>query len=79
MKDFWEKFSINRYWFVGTLCVLLILFLFLWHLVDPDGYISEINSFLQSLKSLFTTVMALAIVIIIVALIVKNVFGKKTH
>jgi hypothetical protein len=79
MNEFWHRFTTNRYWFLGTLFVLLFVILFFWHLIDPEGYVREINSWLQSIKAIFYNILVLVIVGIGIGLIIKGIFGKGSH
>ncbi len=77
MREFWHRFTTNRYWFLGTIFIFFLIILFFWHLTDPEGYAFEINSWLQSIKDIFFALLTLAIVGMGFGLVAKGIFGKK--
>jgi hypothetical protein len=64
MKEFWNRFLTDRRWFIGTIIVLFILFLFFWRLFDQEGFTTSINNFFQTIWGIFQSLLALAIVIL---------------
>lgn len=64
MNEFIHRFLTDRRWFVGTIIVLFVLFLFLWRLFDPQGFTSSINDFFQTIWGIIKSILTLAIVIL---------------
>lgn len=64
MNDFINRFLTDRRWFLGTIAVLFILFLFIWRLVDHEGFVTSINNFFQTIWGIIQAIMTLAIAVL---------------
>lgn len=62
MSDFWDRFLTDRRWFLGTVIVIFVLFMFLWRLFDPQGFETSINDFFQTIWAVVRSILILAIV-----------------
>jgi hypothetical protein len=64
MREFWHRFLTDRRWFIGTIIVLFILFMFFWRLFDHEGFVTSINNFFQTIWGIIQSVLVLAIVVL---------------
>lgn len=63
MREFFSLFLTDRRWFLGTVIVIAILFFVLWRLFDPQGFVSSINNFFQTIWGILQSILVLMIVI----------------
>lgn len=62
MNEFWHRFCTNRRWFLGTITVLFLVFLFFWRIISPTGFATTINGFFHDLWEIVRGLLTLAIV-----------------
>lgn len=73
MNEFFNKFLIDRKWFIGTIIVILILFFFFWKIIDPESFAKNMSNFFQTMFEILKSIFILAIVI----LGIRVMFGHK--
>lgn len=69
MQEFFRLFFTNRYWFVGTMFVIILFVGFIWKLIDPTGFFAEMNSFISTVWQIAVFILQLVIIILGVRLI----------
>lgn len=63
MREFWNRFTTNRYWFLGTLIVVLILSMIVWRIINYEGYVNTINGWMHDLKEIMEFILIMAMVV----------------
>jgi len=76
MRHFFNLFTHNAYWFVGTLVVIGILFFIGWRTLYPIESARVINTFLQDVWTLAKYVLTLVIIYFGVRIMFKKSFPK---
>jgi len=62
MREFWNRFTTSRYWFLGTLVVVGILILIIWRALDYKGYVTTVNGWMHDLKEIMEFILIMAMV-----------------
>jgi hypothetical protein len=54
----------DRRWFIGTVIVLFVLFMFFWRLFDHEGFVTSINNFFQTIWGIVQSLLVIAIALL---------------
>lgn len=81
MRELWNRILTSPRWFAGFALIIGFIVLFFWHLISPESYVREIDSFTLSIKimlsNLVAGVMQLVIMSLGVYLLWTKVFFKR--
>lgn len=64
MREFLRRFLTDRRWFVGTIIVIFVFFLFFWKLVSPERFVEIINGFFQAIWGIIRFLFVIAVAIL---------------
>lgn len=76
MNEFLRRITTSLNWFIGFVVVLVFFILFVWRLVDHDGYNDAINGFMKDLWEMAKFFIALAVIAVAFKLMIFG--GKKS-
>lgn len=62
MRQIWQTIINNRTAGIVFVCAIVFLLLFLWKLIDPASYTSNINGFMRDVKEILSFFIALFII-----------------
>lgn len=77
MKDFWNKFLTNRYWFVGTIISFFLFISFIWSLIDSKGFATKVNFWAKGMEALLMCLIAIFITLVAIYVFYKKYLTKK--
>ncbi len=76
MNEFLRRITTSLNWFIGFVVLLVFFILFVWRLVDHDGYNDAINGFMKDLWEMAKFFIALAVIAVAFKLMIFG--GKKS-
>lgn len=63
MRDFIHRFFTDLRWFLGTVSILLFMYMFVWRIVDHDGFVEAINGFFHDMWEIVKGIGVLCLII----------------
>lgn len=64
MNEFLHRITTSLNWFIGFVIFVVLFFLFMWRLVDPNGYSEAVNGFMHDMWEIAKFLIALAVIAI---------------